>query len=148
MFNLIEYLYLKQPNNLVYYDSLTTIHSRQYYDRVIKTKYIPYDCIVIMLDIDDLKVINDTQGHNEGSKLIKRVAENIKSIEPLDCARYGGDEFIVILKSEAYDKLEQLNKIPKVSMGYYEKEAYEDLSSAIKKADELMYKHKKEGKKK
>jgi len=101
-----------------------------------------------MLDIDDLKVINDTQGHNEGSKLIKRVAENIKSIEPLDCARYGGDEFIVILKSEAYDKLEQLNKIPKVSMGYYEKEAYEDLSSAIKKADELMYKHKKEGKKK
>lgn len=147
MFNLIEWLYLKQPNNLVYYDTLTKIHSRQYYDRIIKTKYIPYDCIIIVIDVDNLKVVNDTKGHNEGSKLIKRVAENIKSIEPLDCARYGGDEFIVILNNEDYDKLEQLKNIEKVSMGYYEKEQYEDMSSAIKKADEDMYKHKKEDKK-
>lgn len=148
MFNLIEYLYLKQPNNLVYYDSLTTIHSRQYYDRIIKTKYIPYNCIVAMLDIDNLKIINDTQGHNEGSKLIKRVAENIKSIESLDCARYGGDEFIVILNNEDYDKLEQLKNIEKVSIGYYEKEVYEDMSSAICKADKMMYEDKgKKGKK-
>jgi diguanylate cyclase (GGDEF)-like protein len=141
-FNLIEWLYLKQKGNLVYYDSLTNIHSRTYYDRILKKKYINKDYIVVFIDIDNLKKYNDKNGHNAGSKLIKRVAEQIKEINPLDCARYGGDEFVLLIEPTEQDKIERLKQIEGISIGYYEKEVYEDMSSAIKKADEIMYEDK------
>jgi diguanylate cyclase (GGDEF)-like protein len=54
---------------------------------------------LIMVDIDNLKTINDTFGHRVGDKVIKEVSKRIKlSIRQIDtAARYGGDEFAVIL---------------------------------------------------
>jgi diguanylate cyclase (GGDEF)-like protein len=54
---------------------------------------------LIMVDIDNLKTINDTYGHRVGDKVIKEVSKRIKqSIRQIDtAARYGGDEFAVIL---------------------------------------------------
>lgn len=54
---------------------------------------------LIMIDIDNLKVINDTQGHRAGDKVIATVAHRIlHCIRQIDtAARYGGDEFAVIL---------------------------------------------------
>jgi diguanylate cyclase (GGDEF)-like protein len=54
---------------------------------------------VIMIDIDDLKKINDNYGHRIGDKAIKHVSKKIrKCIRQIDtAARYGGDEFAVIL---------------------------------------------------
>ena len=141
-FNLIEWLYLKQKGNLVYYDSLTNIHSRTYYDRILKKKYINKDCVVVFVDIDDLKKYNDKNGHNEGSKLIKNIADSIMELNPLDCARYGGDEIIVLIEPDEYDKVEKIKQIKDISVGYYEKEVYEDMSSAIFKADKMMYEDK------
>jgi diguanylate cyclase (GGDEF)-like protein len=52
-----------------------------------------------MVDIDDLKGINDEYGHRAGDKVIKEVSKKIKEcIRQIDtAARYGGDEFAVIL---------------------------------------------------
>ena len=54
---------------------------------------------MIMVDIDDLKVINDTYGHRAGDRAIREVSRRIKRcIRQIDtAARYGGDEFAIIL---------------------------------------------------
>lgn len=54
---------------------------------------------LIMVDIDDLKKINDAHGHRAGDKVIKQISRKIQeSIRQIDtAARYGGDEFAVIL---------------------------------------------------
>ena len=54
---------------------------------------------LIMIDIDNLKTINDNHGHRAGDKVIREVSRKIKAcIRQIDtAARYGGDEFAVIL---------------------------------------------------
>ena len=54
---------------------------------------------LIMIDVDNLKKINDTHGHHAGDKVIREISRKIKAcIRHIDtAARYGGDEFAVIL---------------------------------------------------
>lgn len=55
---------------------------------------------VMLVDVDDLKVLNDRFGHQAGSAAIKHVANALRRVvRGSDCvARFGGDEFVVILK--------------------------------------------------
>lgn len=56
-------------------------------------------CSVLMIDIDNFKIINDRYGHQAGDKAIKMIAGILKtSVRNIDIAgRYGGDEFFVLL---------------------------------------------------
>ena len=55
---------------------------------------------VLLVDVDDLKVLNDRYGHQTGSLAIRTVADSLrKVVRTSDCvARFGGDEFVLILK--------------------------------------------------
>lgn len=69
---------------------------------------IPY--VIIMLDIDRFKNINDTYGHPAGDYLIKSVANAVASIIKKSdvVARIGGDEFAVILTNTTYDQVKSM----------------------------------------
>jgi diguanylate cyclase (GGDEF)-like protein len=55
---------------------------------------------VLLVDVDDLKVLNDRHGHQAGSSAIQMVANALRRVvRTSDCvARFGGDEFVIILK--------------------------------------------------
>jgi two-component system cell cycle response regulator len=61
---------------------------------------------LIMLDMDQMKKINDTHGHPAGDEVLRRVAETIrKQVRKVDLpTRYGGDEFLVVLPEASADE--------------------------------------------
>ena len=88
-----------------YYDALTGIYNRRFFDenlkRLLKTlSHSGGTLSLMMIDIDFFKIYNDTYGHSEGDNYLKIVAETLsKSIARADdfVARYGGEEFAVVL---------------------------------------------------
>ena len=75
------------------------------------TKYIPYevqeriaDGLGIMLfDVDDFKIINDTKGHLAGDLVLKQVAKNISEVfcgQKYRVFRIGGDEFVLLFEQK------------------------------------------------
>ncbi|HOA41364.1 MAG TPA: diguanylate cyclase [Halanaerobiales bacterium] len=84
-----------------FYDSLTGLYNRTYFDIVIddlKEKG-PFPLAIIMGDLNGLKIANDVFGHSAGDKLLKEMAGIIRSSCPAEASifRWGGDEFFVLL---------------------------------------------------
>ncbi len=84
-------------------DHLTKLHNRKYTDTIIRkelnrAKRYEQPLSLIMLDIDDFKIINDTYGHNSGDRLLKDLSKLVLStIRDSDYfGRWGGEEFILI----------------------------------------------------
>jgi diguanylate cyclase (GGDEF)-like protein/PAS domain S-box-containing protein len=79
------------------------------------------DVAVLFVDVDQFKVVNDSLGHEAGDELIREVARRLKSALRDDdvLARFGGDEFIVVLHGEPLDVAERLRRSihPPVTIG-------------------------------
>ena len=97
---------------LVYYahitlrlDPLTRLLNRQVYNRLIER--INYTTIVIMIDANNFKCVNDTHGHECGDRTLKKLARIICKTygKHAYCFRLGGDEFCAILKPGAFEDL-------------------------------------------
>ncbi|MCI0493742.1 GGDEF domain-containing protein [candidate division KSB1 bacterium] len=94
----------KNLSLLAYYDQLTGLFNRRFYDlnieREIKTAQRQKSQVsLIMIDIDHFKKFNDTYGHQKGDEVLEGVSGIIRSrIRETDFAcRYGGEELVVIL---------------------------------------------------
>ena len=145
-------------------DSLTGIRNRLALRQDYPT-FRDMELIVMMLDVDDFKTINDTYGHDQGDEVLQRTGALLADCFGQErCYRYGGDEFLVILpgtgEAALREKLRRIMEekpgftangekiVPGYSVGYvYGKtEANGDLRMMLRKADERMYMSKRSGK--
>lgn len=92
--------------HLAYYDRVTSIPNRHFFEERIAQSVenaIKYNlnCYLLMIDLDDFKIVNDTLGHPIGDLLLKNVSNKLSSILRKDDSifRIGGDEFAVIIES-------------------------------------------------
>ncbi|MBU1215906.1 GGDEF domain-containing protein [bacterium] len=91
---------LEETSNL---DSLTKVYNRRalttYLEEVCSRENVNYELHLLMMDIDDFKVINDTYGHVAGDKILIFLANILKKTlrDGDKIFRYGGEEFIIIL---------------------------------------------------
>jgi PleD family two-component response regulator len=108
--------------------------------------------VVLMVDIDHFKAINDQHGHAEGDKVLKRVAQSLReNLRPEDVvARWGGEEFCVLLPRVALAEAQQIaaSGTPRVtvSIGMAEVHAVsEEPDGVIRRADGALYQAKQAG---
>ena len=142
------------------YDQMTGLQNRRAYSLKIDhlMENMPAGCCVIMADINGLKKLNDTYGHEAGDELIIGSAECLrKSFKDVDSIyRIGGDEFCVIMEDTedtAAECLQQLEKNGRewkgkyvngisISYGFAADKESDDFNSMLKAADKRMYESK------
>ncbi len=85
-------------NHKLYTDPLTETYNRRYFEDYFLT--FSREEAVAVIDIDNFKDVNDTYGHSVGDLALRAVADSIRSCLRSDdiVIRYGGDEFVVVLK--------------------------------------------------
>ena len=150
-------------------DFLTNLYNRRYFYDIAENlfhnaKRENFNISVAMLDIDFFKTVNDTYGHAAGDFVLKTLAvilqQNLRKADII--ARFGGEEFCVLLhckdNEDSYTVIDKLRLIVELHEFLFEgrkihvtisagltKQLENTLDDMIKKADELLFKAKKEG---
>lgn len=164
-------MYQKKIERQSYTDSLTGLYNRMRCEKDL-ARYVDaagkkgQEGVVLYMDLDDFKHINDSLGHQYGDILLKSVAKGMQNIQGISslCYRVGDDEFVVIVPPDQYKFLERIIKnicaifekpwflkqedyYCTMSMGivHFPSDG-EEVEELIKKADIAMYEAKKTGK--
>ncbi|GBE03196.1 MAG TPA: GGDEF domain-containing protein [Nitrospirae bacterium] len=94
----------RQIQELVITDKLTKLYNRNYLfstleDEISRCARYDYKFSILMMDIDNFKVINDTYGHLAGDEILSFLGAMLKEkLRPTDRAfRFGGEEFVIVL---------------------------------------------------
>lgn len=164
--------YINYINGLSYRDALTGVKNKTAYQETIanleeRTRTGRPEFAMIVFDINNLKIINDTLGHDFGDILIIDSCKLIcKVFKRSPVYRIGGDEFVVILENDDFNKYEELLARFKTALDDYNRHAgpdsrisiargiaiYEEnvdltVSDVFKRADDAMYQNKMQVKK-
>ena len=151
-------------------DKLTNAYNREFFDKNYRDFIKEYNSnnsklALAMLDIDHFKYVNDTFGHDVGDIVLQEFVNIISSNLRVDyfLIRWGGEEFILILKIKNQEDLENiLEKLRKIveefkftkvghrtsSFGGAIYRENEDIMQTIKRADDAVYKAKQTGRNK
>ncbi|MBU2551729.1 MAG: GGDEF domain-containing protein [Proteobacteria bacterium] len=153
-------------------DGLTGLYNKRYImskldSEVRHARGLDRALALLILDVDNFKHYNDTHGHPEGDEVLKRLAEVIRiCVRETDSpCRYGGEEFLVILpETEAREAWTVAERIRcemagqtfrpgeraevsvTLSIGLARLEPDEEAADLIRRADEALYRAKRDGK--
>lgn len=112
----------KKIEHLAFYDPLTGVANRRLLmDRLKQALTLSFRSgrkgSLLFLDLDNFKILNDTLGHDVGDSLLQQAAERLKScIRKGDSiARFGGDEFVIILSGLSEDTTEAASQTEAIS---------------------------------
>jgi diguanylate cyclase (GGDEF)-like protein len=155
---------------IAYTDSLTGVKNRRAFfqasnEELSRSRRLSYDVGVMMLDLDNFKVINDIYGHDAGDEVLKQVSKAMSNCLRNEdtLGRIGGEEFAIItpcsnkggmhkLASRLQQSIAFLNfsflpedKNITVSIGYTKVSNDEDFKAALKRADKHLYTAKSSG---
>lgn len=139
---------------LSYEDSLTGLYNRNCFNQAITKlkENAPESLAVIYLDLNGLKIVNDTYGHEAGDKLIRTAAANIRKAFGKNTFRIGGDEFVALLSGNTKEEVEACMNIlreglyadgVKISVGMSYRDADVNVEEQMSQADKAMYAEKK-----
>jgi len=158
----------KELNHKAIHDPLTGLYNRHYLGTTIirevnQAKRYEHPIGFLLLDVNNLKHINDIFGHKTGDKLLVDVAQlMMNQVRKVDTVvRYGGDEFLIMLpetgemvevlreriissKDEWNVKHEKIGYKMEFAIGvsYWQNDGKEDIEDAIDRADKDMYENK------
>lgn len=157
----------KELDTLYITDRLTNVYNRVKIDEIIdielkKKNRLGSTFSIILLDIDNFKLVNDTHGHLVGDLILKEFADILKNnIRDIDfLGRWGGEEFMIVclqtdekgaaaLSENLRVKIEEFNftKVGKMtaSFGVSTCKKDDDAKSIIDNADKALYKAKENG---
>ncbi|RLB82505.1 MAG: hypothetical protein DRH17_05680 [Deltaproteobacteria bacterium] len=162
----------KHLRSLSLIDALTGLYNYRFFSKQLeiemaRTRRTLHPCSLMMIDLDNFKLLNDTYGHVEGNKFLVKVTETLsQKVRPTDIlCRYGGDEFAVIMpETGLFDAMhigqrlrESVSRIPwkldhpvsaSIGLAEYDPSTEQGVSEFMDMADRALYKAKKSGKNK
>lgn len=154
-------IYEKDLVNSVETDALTGLKSRYALNSIFQQEVGPTSIALFVFDVNNLKVINDDQGHDAGDELIQRASNCIMKTfnfnDSFLAYRFGGDEFVAIIKNITKADIDNLmaefataQKDYEVSIAcgyeYEEDGSNTSYSQLFKRADRNMYDDKRNSK--
>ncbi|GAA4000369.1 hypothetical protein GCM10022631_09090 [Deinococcus rubellus] len=143
----------KRQQHLANQDNLTGLLNRTGMQRVLSHLTPQQHAVLMMMDLNDLKSINDLSGHDAGDQHIQAVAQAIVEALPNDAvvSRWGGDEFLVVLLHSSVTQADHFAQtvieqapnvrltLPALAFGAAQVHSYGDVQRAIAVADQRMY---------
>jgi diguanylate cyclase (GGDEF)-like protein len=153
---------LEHVQKLAELDGLTAVANRRTFETVLerelsRARRTGDEVGLVFIDVDRFKELNDTHGHQAGDELLRRVGrllvENSRDFDT--AARYGGDEFALVLPgssvSDAFDVAERIRGVlgdadATLSLGVASFPLHaDDATSLVQAADEALYESKRAG---
>lgn len=154
----------EELRELADHDALTDCFTRDYAERIVDARLKAGKPVMLaFIDADGLKTVNDRFGHLSGDQYLVAAASALEGMRGLPgdfTARYGGDEFIVVLTerlipAEMAERMSVATRtllatgsengfpfVPSMSWGYAEAHAGDDFASLVARADAAMYRNK------
>lgn len=161
---------LKEVERLSNTDPLTGLNNRLYFNKAFEQELSRYKrhkqpFSIALIDIDHFKEVNDNYGHNIGDLVLKEVSHTfIKKLRKEDiCARWGGEEFIMLLTGDTVEaSVAQAERVRKsiealafngvgqvtISIGVAEVKWSDSMASLTASADKALYEAKRSGRNK
>ena len=156
----ITSLYIYSQDALIFIDQLTGVNNRNGFKKYTQDLSKDETYYILITDIDKFKSINDTYGHLEGDRALKFTADVLKVVGSINSSfvfRYGGDEFILLTKTNDEDYITNIinlitEKMKKskdeldyeitTSIGYSIIDDIDNIDDALEKADKMLYEKK------
>ena len=116
LFLVLEFLKSRRSERDLYYrhyhDSLTDLPNRNAAKQLHESRAVGS---VALIDIDGFRFINEVYGYSRGDVVIKTLADRLRGLSELRCARYGADEFLVLFDGDISRERRLFNEVVRLT---------------------------------